>query len=320
LPRHEDGVTRWFFQNLLISRDFIFITLESKLCIIVAAKMNTRKIKQIFNPVVTMEGAGLKLKRIFGYQQVPLFDPFLLLDYFGSDNPGDYMAGFPWHPHRGIETVTYMIEGSVEHGDSLGNSGVISSGEIQWMTAGSGIIHQEMPKEYKGRSRGMQLWINLPQAGKLTDPRYRDISADMVPITTHGNGISVKIIAGEFNGIKGAAPDLFGGPEYLDVTMLRGKKLEIERKAGLTVFAFVFEGNGFFDNDKKTLVENEQCVLFGDGDCVDIEASDAALRFLLVSGKPLNEPVAWRGPIVMNTQKELVTAFRELDEGTFIKR
>ncbi|MFH0975250.1 MAG: pirin family protein [Spirochaetota bacterium] len=281
--------------------------------------MNTRKVKKIFTERPTVEGAGVKLKRVFATAEIPQFDPFLMLDHFGSSNPDDYVAGFPWHPHRGIETVTYMIEGEVEHGDSLGNSGKIKSGDIQWMTAGSGIIHQEMPRPYIGTMKGLQLWVNLPKAEKMSEPRYRDLNAGSVPEINHAKGISVKIISGQYNGTPGAAQDITGNPDYFDITLEPGVFFEFNISQEFNAFAFVLEGKGDFDDEGRKCSEG-QGALFGSGNKISIAAADSKrLRFILVSGKPLNEPIAWGGPIVMNTQAELRTAFEELDNGTFIK-
>jgi quercetin 2,3-dioxygenase len=281
--------------------------------------MNTRKVKKIFTERPTVEGAGVNLKRVFATAEISQFDPFLMLDHFGSSNPDDYIAGFPWHPHRGIETVTYMIEGEVEHGDSLGNSGIIKSGDIQWMTAGSGIIHQEMPKAYIGTMIGLQLWVNLPKAEKMTEPRYRDLTANKVPEINPAPGIIVKIISGEYNETPGAAQDITGNPDYFDIIIDPGVSLEYNISPKLNAFAFVIEGKGDFDDDGNKCSEG-QCALFGSGDKISITAvNQKKLRFILASGKPLKEPIAWGGPIVMNTQAELRTAFSELDNGTFIK-
>ena len=281
--------------------------------------MNTRKVKKIFTERPVVEGAGVNLKRVFATAEIPQFDPFLMLDHFGSSDPDDYTAGFPWHPHRGIETVTYMIEGEVEHGDSLGNSGVIKSGDIQWMTAGSGIIHQEMPKAYPGTMKGLQLWVNLPRAEKMTEPRYRDLTAGSIPVINPSQGISVKIISGSYNGTPGAAQDIAGNPDYFDITIDPGVSFEYHILPELNALAFVLEGKGMFDNADGKCAEG-QCALFGTGDKISVKPAGAEkLRFILASGKPLNEPIAWGGPIVMNTQEELRTAFDELDKGTFIK-
>jgi redox-sensitive bicupin YhaK (pirin superfamily) len=267
----------------------------------------------------TIEGAGVRLKRAFGSADVPFYDPFLMLDDFHSDRPADYMAGFPWHPHRGIETVTYMISGEVEHGDSLGNKGVIESGEVQWMTAGRGIIHQEMPRRQKGTLWGLQLWVNLPATHKMMGPRYRDIRAIDIPECRLDSGGAVKVIAGSLNGCHGPVRDLIGNPEYLDVLLADFGEFEHAIAGGHTAFAYVLEGEGRFTPGQEKAMTAESLLLYGDGDKVSIKAEKAGLRFLLVSGRPLREPVAWRGPIVMNTQEELSVAFAEYRNGTFIK-
>jgi len=273
-----------------------------------------RGIAKILSGKPTVEGAGVRLKRVFGYNEVPLFDPFLLLDHFGSENPEDYVRGFPWHPHRGIETVTYMLNGEVEHGDSMGNSGVIRSGDVQWMTAGSGIIHQEMPKKYEGLMQGFQLWVNLPARKKMMAPRYRGITKDQIPALKK-EGAEIKVIAGAIEGIEGPVQGLVVDVEYFDVKLAAGKTFERATERGCKVFAYVFEGSGYSDD---VLIKSQQCAVFDEGDTVRIGANEG-LRFLFVSGKPLKEPVAWGGPIVMNSEEELAKAFEELDEGTFIK-
>ena len=273
-----------------------------------------RTVKQIVNSRGTIEGAGVRLKRVFGYNEVPAFDPFLLLDHFGSENPDDYVRGFPWHPHRGIETVTYMLNGEVEHGDSIGNSGVIRSGDIQWMTAGSGIIHQEMPRRYEGLMQGFQLWVNLPAEKKMIPPRYRGITKNQIP-RLKKEGARLKVIAGKIDGTQGSIKDLVVNVEYFDVKLEAGKAFEHPTERGCNVFAYAIEGSGYSED---TLIEPQHCALFSDGDSVKIETK-SGLRFLFVSGKPLKEPVAWGGPIVMNNEKELAKAFQELEEGTFIR-
>jgi quercetin 2,3-dioxygenase len=280
---------------------------------------DTRKISRIIQGTKTSDGAGVSLLRVFGFYETGLFDPFLLLDFFGSENPNDYIAGFPWHPHRGIETVTYMLEGSVEHSDSMGNSGVIHSGDIQWMTAGSGIIHQEMPKADKGYMHGFQLWVNLPAAHKMMNPRYQEIKAEEIPVIKERNGVIVKVIAGEINGIKGPVKDIIADPAYFDISVPENATYSMKVNRDYTVFAFVFEGEGFFDESPDNPIKKNQLVKLTDGDQVKITTNDHKTRFILVSGKPLNEPVAWRGPIVMNTDEELDVAFREYRNGTFIK-
>jgi hypothetical protein len=259
------------------------------------------------------------LKRAFGNSEAELFDPFLLLDDFRSDIPDHYLKGFPWHPHRGIETVTYMLEGVVEHGDSLGNSGVIGNGQLQWMTAGSGIIHQEMPQAYKGTMRGFQLWTNLPRKDKMTAPRYRDIHAADIP-EVKKNGAKIKVICGEYEGVTGPAGDIIIKPWLFDLTMPANRELNIKVRPEDNVLCFVFEGKGWFDKEHKRLIKPGQLAVLKDGDVLSCSAHDAGLRFMLIAGKPLKEPVAWRGPIVMNTEEELQTAFEEYDSGTFVKK
>jgi redox-sensitive bicupin YhaK (pirin superfamily) len=278
-----------------------------------------RKINKILQSKPTLEGAGVKLKRVFGYYEMPLLDPFLLLDNFGSNNPDDYIAGFPWHPHRGIETVTYMLAGEVEHGDSLGNKGVIYSGDVQWMTAGSGIVHQEMPQRFDGTMQGFQLWVNLPKSHKMKDPRYRDVRSETIPEFSPNPNVKVKIIAGLMNGTKGPVQDLIVDTEYFDISLKPKTEFQIDTKNDYKTFAFVFEGSGYFDPENKTLIEQDHLVALNDGDSVQINTKENPLRFLFVSGKPLNEPIAWRGPIVMNTDEELAVAFQEYRNGTFIK-
>ena len=280
-----------------------------------------RKINVTLKSRSTFEGAGVRLKRAFGYAD-PSLDPFLLLDDFHSDNPNDYIAGFPWHPHHGIETITYMLHGRIEHGDSLGNGGIIQAGDVQWMTAGSGIIHQEMPKKDKNDTLlwGFQLWANLPASHKMMDPRYRDVKKNQIPeISLDNNTINAKVICGEINGIKGPVQDIITDPEYLDISMSPNSKFTHPVKKGYNAFAYVIEGEGFFDENREELVKNETLVIYRDGDVVKITTNNENLRFLLISGKPLREPVAWRGPIVMNTEEELRVAFEEYHNKTFIK-
>jgi redox-sensitive bicupin YhaK (pirin superfamily) len=297
----------------------------------------TRKIRKIIKGKPTLEGAGVHLKRIFGHSEVPLFDPFLLLDDFRNTEPRRYVKGFPWHPHRGIETITYVLQGDVEHADSMGNTGVITSGDMQWMTAGSGIIHQEMPKgDHRGVMEGFQLWANLPKSQKMIAPRYRSIKGTDVPEVVMKNGIKVKVISGTVEGEKGPVRDIIIDPEYLDVALPARAEFVHATHPGHTVFAYVIEGTGIFCNEKNPFapsVENDgaangerECsitdgtaVLFDDGGQVRIASQDERLRFLLISGKPINEPVAWYGPIVMNTEEELEIAFEEYRNGTFIK-
>lgn len=296
-----------------------------------------RKIRKILKSRPTIEGAGVHLKRAFGNEHVPQLDPFLLLDDFRSSDPARYLKGFPWHPHRGIETITYMLDGRVEHGDSMGNSGVILPGGVQWMTAGSGIIHQEMPKgDTQGRMGGFQLWANLPASHKMMDPRYRDVKSETIPVVKRADGTTIRVICGEVDGVKGPVEGIIIEPEYLDVTVPAGGSFAHGVAPGHTVFAYVVEGEAFFDKGqdsfayevegenyfdfrRECLIKPESVVLYGDGDEISVAAKERAVRFLLVSGKPLGEPVAWYGPIVMNTQEELKTAFEEFERGTFIR-
>jgi len=285
-----------------------------------------------------MEGAGVHLHRAIGLGIPEEYDPFLLLDDFRSDEPAEYRAGFPFHPHRGMETITYVLRGEVEHRDSLGNAGVIGEGDVQWMSAGSGIIHQEMPKgDASGRMHGFQLWANLPAANKMMEPRYRGISARDIPaVVDEPSGATIKVIAGTAGGVNGPVRDVVTGPEYLDVTLLPNTTFTRATPRGHTVFAYVIEGSGvfseqsdpysyvaegesYFDQERGRRIADRHLVLFHDGDAITVRAG-AGLRFLLVSGRPIHEPIAWRGPIVMNSQQELRVAFQELDRGTFIKQ
>ncbi len=296
-----------------------------------------RMIAKVWKSKPTIEGAGVHLKRAFGYYQVPLLDPFLLLDDFHSDDPARYLQGFPWHPHRGIETITYVLQGRVEHGDSMGNKGVIESGDVQWMTAGGGIIHQEMPKGRKdGLMWGSQLWANLPASHKMMEPRYQGIAAGEIAEVTLVGDVRVKIICGSVDGVRGPVRDVIVDPEYLDVTVPAETVFTHAIKRGYTAFAYVIEGEGYFDPERNAFAHEvvganyfdmerncacgaENLVLYGDGDEVIIATHGHPVRFLLVSGKPIGEPVAWYGPIVMNTQEELRIAFEEYEKGTFIK-
>lgn len=296
-----------------------------------------RSVKRVIRSRPTIEGAGVNLKRAFGGNYNPLLDPFLLLDDFHSNDPDDYLRGFPWHPHRGIETITYVLFGRVEHGDSMGNKGIINSGDVQWMTAGSGIIHQEMPKGRKdGLMWGFQLWANLPASYKMMDPRYREVKSNQIPETTLDEGVKAKIICGELNGVKGPVRDIITDPEYLDTTIPSKSTFSHSVNPGHTVFAYVIEGEGYFDQrrdpfafevegrnyfdfKRESLIGSENLVTFEEGDQLAITAGDTGVRFLLISGKPIREPVAWYGPIVMNTQGELRIAFQEYRNGTFIK-
>ena len=283
--------------------------------------MQLRPVKAVYPAQPTLEGAGVHLKRAFGSHQVPQFDPFLMLDDFRSDEPEHFRKGFPWHPHRGIETVTYLLRGDVEHADSLGNSGVIGSGCAQWMTAGSGIIHQEMPLgDELGVIEGFQLWVNLPAAVKMMEPRYQGVSADEIPLVLAPGGAAIRVIAGAVDGVWGPVTDIVTDPEYLDVTVPPESRFEHPIPSDHNAFAYVFAGSGCFsgDSDADACVSDGSVALFGDGDSIAVTTGAQPVRFLLCSGLPLREPVAWGGPIVMNTQEELRQAFHELDSGTFV--
>ena len=278
----------------------------------------TRTVRMTLTRQPAMEGAGVHLYRVFGHNEVPMLDPFLMLDDFRSDIPEHFLKGFPWHPHRGIETITYVTKGDVEHGDSMGNTGVISAGDVQWMTAGSGIIHQEMPKgDGHGAMHGFQLWANLPASQKMMAPRYRGITADQIPEIELGHGGRIKVIAGSIGGARGPMDDIVIDPEYFDCTLPAGEIFRHSTDPDYTAFIYVIGGKGRTDGKE---IDNGTLVLFDAGDQLAVSAADVSLNFLLLTGKPLNEPVAWQGPIVMNTQAELETAFREYREGTFIKK
>jgi hypothetical protein len=300
--------------------------------------MSVRPIKRVIHTKPTLEGAGVKLQRAFGFGDTAEFDPFLLLDDFRNDNPRDYAAGFPWHPHRGIETITYVLAGSVEHGDSLGNRGSLAAGDVQWMTAGRGILHQEMPQgDASGRMHGFQLWANLPSSLKMTEPRYQDISAGDIPDVVDDDGTHVRIIVGDFWGKRGPVEGVAADPRYLDVSVPPGKQKRLAVETTNNAFAYVFAGSGTFrdaSDPQGVLTEhvggstvrstvgetgNRSLVLFDRGDEVVVQAGEEGIRFLLVSGKPIEEPVAWYGPIVMNTKEQLQQAFNDLRNGTFIR-
>ncbi len=276
-----------------------------------------RSVSAVWKNRATMEGAGVRLHRVFGNEQVPRLDPFLMLDDFGSDKPEDYLAGFPWHPHRGIETVTYLDRGTVEHGDSIGNAGAIGPGDVQWMTAGSGIIHQEMPQAPADRIlRGFQLWVNLPARHKMMAPRYRGIEAAEIPSATLSAGVTAKVLAGEAGGVRGPVRDLVVDVAYLDVTATPGATCEHPIPSEHLCFAYVVAGEGGFAG---TRAAAGHLVLFDGRGGVAVESGRRGCRYLLLSGRPLGEPVAWYGPIVMNTEEELETAFQEYRDGTFVK-
>jgi len=300
--------------------------------------MSIRPVKRISQSTPTMEGAGVKLRRVFGFGDPSEFDPFLMMDDFRGDRPSDYIAGFPWHPHRGIETITYVLAGTVDHGDSLGNSGALGAGDVQWMTAGSGILHQEMPKgDAQGRMHGFQLWANLPSSLKMTNPRYQDIPGLAIPEVVDDDGTSVKVICGDFWGKRGPVDGIAAEPRYLDVWVPPNKRKTLAVETYRQAFAYIFEGSGSFsgasepfgvlhekevDGEEllvRSQVSNRHLVVFDSGDEVTVQAGEQGIRFLLVSGRPIKEPVAWHGPIVMNTQAEIRQAVAELGNGTFIK-
>jgi len=296
--------------------------------------MSVRPVRQISRPQPTVEGAGVKLQRAFGFGNTTDYDPFLLFDDFRNDNPDEYLAGFPWHPHRGIETITYVLAGDVEHGDSLGNRGTLGAGDVQWMTAGSGILHQEMPKgDAQGRMHGFQLWSNLPSSLKMTKPRYQDVAGKDIPEITDDDGTRARIVCGSFWGRSGPVEGVAAEPRYVDISVPPGRLKRIPIERSHHAFAYVFAGSGTFrDASQPRSVMNEltglqdggpagnrSLVLFDQGDEIVVQAGDEGVRFLLVSGKPIEEPVAWYGPIVMNTREELRQAQAELSDGTFIK-
>ncbi len=278
-----------------------------------------REVARVFRSKLTLEGAGVRLKRAIGFSEVPQFDPFLLLDDIHSGDPADYVAGFPWHPHRGIETVTYVIEGIVEHGDSMGNKGAIRSGDVQWMTAGSGIVHQEMPQPKEGNFRGLQLWVNLPKSHKMMRPRYRGIEADQIPELRLPNGTLLKVIAGQYRGKEGPVKDIIRSPEYFDVAIPEGGDFSHRVPHDHTAFVYALAGEGSLGPSPGTPLVSETVILLGPGEDIMARAGGRGLRFLLISGEPLREPVSWRGPIVMNTEEELDLAFHEYRTGNFIK-
>jgi redox-sensitive bicupin YhaK (pirin superfamily) len=299
--------------------------------------MSVRPVKRIIKAQPHIEGAGVKLQRAFGFGNTTDFDPFLLFDDFRNDNPADYLAGFPWHPHRGIETITYVLAGNVEHGDSLGNRGSLGAGDVQWMTAGSGILHQEMPQgDPQGRMHGFQLWANLPSSLKMTKPRYQDVGAKDIPEVVDDDGTSARVICGEFWGKKGPIEGVAADPRYVDVTVPPNQRKRLAVETSRHAFAYVFAGSGTFrdasapqgvltepvdgsDGVRRERTGNRSMVLFDSGDEVVVQAGEEGIRFLLVSGKPIEEPVAWYGPIVMNTKQQLQEAMADLQRGTFIK-
>jgi redox-sensitive bicupin YhaK (pirin superfamily) len=299
--------------------------------------MSLRPVREILTTTPTLEGAGVRLERAFGFGKTKEFDPFLLFDDFRNENPRDYLAGFPWHPHRGIETITYVLAGTVEHGDSLGNRGKMAAGDVQWMTAGSGILHQEMPKgDERGRMHGFQLWANLPSRLKMTDPRYQDIPSSAIPEVTEDDGTTARVICGEFWGKRGPVDGVAAEPSYLDISVPPNVRRRIRVETTRNAFAYVFAGSGTFrdaSEPRPVLTEsgadpnatpvydakNHSLVLFDRGDEIAVQAGPEGIRFLLVSGAPIEEPVAWQGPIVMNTPEQLRQAWAELHTGNFIK-
>jgi quercetin 2,3-dioxygenase len=284
-----------------------------------------RKVVEIIDPIYVMEGAGVRLQRSIATKKLDYLDPFLLFDHFGSDDPEDYLAGFPMHPHRGIETVTYLLDGMVNHRDSMGNKGTLEGDDVQWMTSGSGIIHEEMPKPYKGKMEGFQLWVNLPAKLKMTIPRYQEVKSSRIPEIHSKDGTVVKIIAGEIEGVKGAVTEIFVDPMYLDVNIPAGTTFQQSIKQGHTAFAYVFKGEGIFEEfedestDHDTHVQATKMIIFGDGDYIRARSINNPFRFLLISGKPLNEPVARYGPFVMNTTDEIEQALTDLENNEFVK-
>jgi len=300
--------------------------------------MSLRPVKRVLTPKETLEGAGVRLKRAFGFGNTEEFDPFLLFDDFRNERPEDFLKGFPWHPHRGIETITYVLAGSVDHGDSLGNKGSLGAGDVQWMTAGSGIMHQEMPKgDPTGRMHGFQLWANLPASLKMTAPRYQDVTSDAIPEAVDDDGTRVRVVCGEFWGKTGPVDGVAASPQYLDISVPPGVKKHLPIETSRHAFAYVFAGSGTFRGASqprgvqtevvgegaatvRSAVGDRSLVLFDSGDEIVVQAGDQGIRFLLVSGQPIEEPVAWYGPIVMNTEEQLKQAYSELRAGTFIKQ
>lgn len=277
-----------------------------------------RTIRKIVTGTTQYDGAGVKLVRVLGYHDTKDFDPFLMLDAFDSQDPEDYIKGFPWHPHRGIETITYLISGNIEHGDSLGNKGSILDGCCQWMTAGSGILHQEMPKASE-RMLGVQVWLNLPKQNKMSEPKYHDIEANMIPKIIEG-GYIIGVISGSYRNIEGALQGDYVKPNFLDIDLKPGAELTIKTEVDDTVFVYIVEGAGWFEESTENLQASKRAILFNEGEEFMVKASSEGMRLLFFSAKALKEPIAWGGPIVMNTKEELDLAFKELDAGTFIKK
>lgn len=300
--------------------------------------MSIRPVNRVIEAQKTMEGAGVQLHRAFGFTDPHMADPFLLFDDFRNEDPAAYKAGFPWHPHRGIETITYVLAGSVEHGDSLGNQGELGAGDVQWMTAGSGILHQEMPKgDEAGRMHGFQLWANLPSSLKMTQPRYQDVGSTEIPVIGDDDGTAIRVVCGDYQGVKGPVDGMSAEPNYFDISVPAGKRKRFKVDTHRNAFAYIFEGSGRFRDSSEPMgvltekefqgeeillrdqTGNRSLILFGAGDEVIVEAGDDGIRFLLVSGAPIKEPIAWHGPIVMNSQQELAQAINDLNSGTFIR-
>jgi redox-sensitive bicupin YhaK (pirin superfamily) len=282
-----------------------------------------RKVARIIEPRTVMEGAGVRLIRSIATSELDHVDPFLLFDHFGSKDPADYIKGFPMHPHRGIETVTYIISGHVNHKDSIGNSGSITDGDVQWMTSGRGIMHEEMPQPHEDEMIGFQLWVNLPARLKMTSPRYQNITSDQIPKIQHEDGVKIRVIAGEVEDVRGPVKEIVADPIYLDISIPPGGTFSQPVECGHAAFAYIFEGKGLFEadtSDTKKPFASPRLIVFGDGDGVSARASDQGMRFLLVSGKPLDEPIARYGPFVMNTQEEIKQTLEDLQNGTFIKQ
>jgi quercetin 2,3-dioxygenase len=280
-----------------------------------------RKVKQVIIPKTVTEGAGVRLKRSIATPTLDYLDPFLLFDHFGSNNPDDYLAGFPMHPHRGIETVTYMLEGFVNHRDSLGNTGTIGSGDVQWMTSGRGIMHEEMPQHGEGRMEGFQLWVNLPAKHKMTAPRYQEVLAQQIPEIQRTGGVKIRLIAGSTDDLRGPVVEIAADPTYLDVFLPGGSSFSQPVERGHTAFAYTLEGGGFFEGEvtlADKLIPSPRLIIFADGDTIHVQTHDKPVRFLLISGKPLNEPIARYGPFVMNTKQEIAQALSDLQNGTFV--
>ena len=284
--------------------------------------MNVRDVQDVIEPQFVTEGAGVRLRRSIATRRLDYLDPFLLFDHFGSEDPDDYLAGFPMHPHRGIETVTYMLAGLVDHKDSLGNAGTVGAGDVQWMTSGSGIMHEEMPRPKDGKMYGFQLWVNLPAKLKMSRPRYQDVPSARIPEVAREDGVRVRVIAGVVDGVRGAVTEIYADPEYLDVSVPAGRSFAQHVPEGHAAFAYVFEGEGVFGDDGNgggRKVPAPRLAVFRDGDGVIVHAEDVPVRFLLLSGKPLNEPIARYGPFVMNTKEEIAQALEDLRNGTFVR-